>query len=68
MGNEAGRAVEEEEREKVVITANTFAHGKDIRFYSTAEQEASRKRIEEKRLQDEKRWGAKGGRRESKGH
>ena len=67
MGNVDGHTVQEEEKETVVITAATFAHGSDIREYSVAEMEASRRRSEAKRLQEEKRW-AKGGRRGSKGH
>ena len=67
MGNVDGHAVEEVEKEKVVITAATFAHGCDIRDYSVAEMEASRRRSEAKRLQDQKRYGTKGDKRGSRG-
>ena len=68
MGNVDGRTVEEGEKEKVVITAATFSHGRDIRDYSAAQMEASRKRSEEKRKRDLEKYGTKGGRKGSKGH
>ena len=65
-GNEDGRAVQGE-KEKVIITAATFAHGSDIREHSAAQREASMRKAEEKRQREEERWGTKGGRRGSRG-